>query len=56
MKTTEEIIAGLELRIKRLNETLDIISKCPENLGYTKNDTEVRLDELESLLEWIKKL
>ena len=53
-KTSEEIIKGIELRLSRLNETLEIISLIPDKLTHVKDDTESKIDELESLLEWIK--
>ena len=54
MKTADEIIKGIELRLMRLHQTLEIISKHTDELTYTKADTESKIDELESLLEWIK--
>lgn len=55
MKTNIEIIEGIKIRLARLEQTLDIVSKHPEKLVYVEEDCKSKIDELESLLEWISK-
>ena len=49
-----EIEQKIQFRLDRLKEQYDLIKDSKE-LVYIKTDTEARIDELESLLEVIKK-
>ena len=52
--TKKEILKGLEYRLKNLNEALEVLNKAPDLLFTTKRDYEIRIDEIDSLLMWIK--
>lgn len=53
-KVMNEIEQKIQFRLDRLKEQYDLIKDSKE-LVYIKTDTEARIDELESLLEVIKK-
>lgn len=51
----KQILDILEFRIDSLNKQLFLVGESSD-LDYVKNDTLIRLDELESLQSYIEKL
>lgn len=54
-KSTEKIIEGINVRLGMLRKSLDIWyeNKATFNSNFIKIDHEARVDELESLLDFI---
>jgi hypothetical protein len=50
--TDKEILKGLEFRIKNLKKAIKVNSKCAHKT--TLDDFESKLEELESIYNWIK--
>jgi len=51
--TTKKILFGIEFRLKSLKKAFKSVSKS--KLVYVARDFETRIDELESLTQWIKR-
>ena len=53
MKTAEEIIEALELRVSRLNMIADVLDYTPISHDF-QIYVEVLIEELSTQIEWIK--
>lgn len=51
--TNKEIINGLKYRIKNLTDSITCLRDCGSVSGM-REEAEARLDEVESVLTWIK--
>ncbi len=51
--TVNEILEGLKFRLANLEQGLEVISE-EEGLEFVKADYESRIDEIESIIHWIK--
>lgn len=53
--TKKEIIKGIEYRLESLNDALEVLDGAlNDGLSDPIRDFEIRIDELDSLLVWIK--
>ena len=51
--TTKKLLKGLEYRVENLKAGLQVLAE--KNIDSLVHDYEVRLDELESVIKWVKK-
>lgn len=54
MKTIEQAVKAIEFRLAQLRPTLEVFEKNPQVSPATIEFYESRIDELETLLEYIK--
>ncbi len=55
MMSIEEVIKIIEFRLERLNEVKNIADANPEKFSMYTIDNDARIDELESLKNYIKR-
>ena len=55
-KMKDKVLQAISIRLEQLNQSQLIINKSPDNFPTVKIDNEARIDELESLLNYIKKM
>jgi hypothetical protein len=54
--TTKEVLKGLRFRLKSLKETVRVVTKVDEHSwSMVVQDYETRIDEVETLIEWIER-
>ncbi len=52
----EKVLQAINIRLERLNQVQSLINQTPDNFPTIKIDHEARLDELESLRDYIEKM
>ena len=54
MKKSKEILNGIKHRINNITNALEVLERSNEDHSFIIENYEARLDELESLYDWIK--